>query len=503
MQRRKFIYNIGAAAVAGGVRIGHGENESSPLFRLGTTFTGILPLKVKPVLVYNLFERVEAQTWREWGGLKTQDDVNNEVARIGKEIKMHLSGSDVPVEILPLEMVNSDESARIAAEASCDVLLIYAAGSAGDKVYRQNRMNMLLSAGKPVVMFLRHKSGPVYLWYEIVHPKLLRTAGSDDYNNKNLGVEDIVVDSYDEVLVRLRALYGIKSTAGTRLVAINGLGSWGIGREIVEPVVKNTWKMEVIPVGSDELSRRLSKRKMNTRLVEKAGSEMEDYISRSGIVAVRTERKFILNAFLLKDEFKELIAENNAHGITVSGCMSFGNVAETTPCLSFSLINDEGLMAFCESDFVVIPSGVLLRHISGKPVFLNDPTFPHDGITTCAHCSSPRRMNGKDLEPADILTHCESDYGAAPKVFFRKDQVITNIVPDFHSSKWLGFRGRVIDHPSYDICRSQFDCTIEGDWSKLLSDMRGFHWMTCYGDYLKEVKYACTKVNIGFENISA
>jgi hypothetical protein len=32
--------------------------------------------------------------------------------------------------------------------------------------------------------------------------------------------------------------------------------------------------------------------------------------------------------------------------------------------------------------------------------------------------------------------------------------------------------------------------------------MRGFHWMTCCGDYLKEIKYDTRKVGIEFENIS-
>ena len=502
MERRKFIYNLSAAAIAANTKIGSELNEPFPLYRQEITSAGKLPLKVKPVLIYHLFDRIEAETWREWGGLHTQADVDNETERIQKELKMYLSVADIPIEILPLEKINSDESALKVVEIPCDVLLIYAAGSAGDKVYKQNRMNLLLNSGKPVVMFLRHKSGPIYLWYEIAHPKILRTGGGDNYNNENLKLEDIVVDSYDEVLIRLRALYGLKSTAGTKLVAINGLGGWGTKREIVEPVVNNTWKIEVIPISSDELSRRLSKRKNNSKLVEKASSDMEKYLSQSGIMSVHTDKKFIMNSFLLKDEFMDMITENDAHGITVRGCMSFGKVAETTPCLPFSLINDEGLMAFCESDFVVIPSGVLLRYISGRPVFLSDPTFPHDGVTTNAHCTSPRRMNGRDLEPADILTHCETDYGAAPKVFFKIDQVITNIIPDHRSLKWVGFRGKIIDHPSYDICRSQFDCTIDGNWRKLLEDMRGFHWMTCYGDYLKEIKYACSKVNIEFENIS-
>ena len=34
-------------------------------------------------------------------------------------------------------------------------------------------------------------------------------------------------------------------------------------------------------------------------------------------------------------------------------------------------------------------------YISGKPVFLHNSTFPHAGVVTCAHCSAPRRLDGR------------------------------------------------------------------------------------------------------------
>ena len=122
-------------------------------------------------------------------------------------------------------------------------------------------------------------------------------------------------------------------------------------------------------------------------------------------------------------------------------------MAETTACLPLSLLNDDGYLAFCESDFVVIPSGILLANISGRPMFLNDPTYPHDGVITLAHCTGPRKMDGKTLEPARILTHFESDYGAAPKVEMRKGQKVTNIIPDFAAERWVGFVGEIVDAP--------------------------------------------------------
>jgi len=156
-------------------------------------------------------------------------------------------------------------------------------------------------------------------------------------------------------------------------------------------------------------------------------------------------------------------------------------------------------MAFCESDFVVIPAGVLLVNISGRPNFLNDPTYPHDGIITNAHCTGPRKLDGKNREPVRILTHFESDYGAAPKVEMHAGQKVTNIIPDFKAEHYLGLRGEIVAAPFLPICRSQIDIKIACPDHVLAEKMCGFHWMTIYGDYIKEAGYALKKIGIGWE----
>ena len=123
----------------------------------------------------------------------------------------------------------------------------------------------------------------------------------------------------------------------------------------------------------------------------------------------------------------------------------------------------------------MIPSGVLLHYISGLPVFLNDPTYPHDDMITLAHCTAPRKMDGKHYEPTLVLTHFESDYGAAPKVEMRIGQRCTCLIPDFGGKHWVGLNGKIIKNPFLDICRSQIDVKIDGDQSELMQKMPGFH----------------------------
>jgi hypothetical protein len=166
-------------------------------------------------------------------------------------------------------------------------------------------------------------------------------------------------------------------------------------------------------------------------------------------------------------------------------------------------MNDEGLLAFCESDFVVIPSGILLHHISRKPVFLHNSTFPHNGLVTCAHCSAPRRMDAVRYEPMKVLTHYESEYGAAPKVEIPEGQEVSFIDPEYSTGRWVGFKGTVESNPFLEICRSQQDVKIRGDWKKLTKEVRDSHWMMVYGNYLREVGYASRRIGIEWEDISS
>ena len=195
--------------------------------------------------------------------------------------------------------------------------------------------------------------------------------------------------------------------------------------------------------------------------------------------------------------------EADCQAITVNNCMgTIMPLAETTACTTLSTLNDAGFLAFCESDFVVIPSGILLARISGLPVFLNDPTYPHDGVITLAHCTAPRKMDGKALEPTKIMTHFESDYGAAPKVDMKKGQIVTNIIPDFKAERWVGLTGEIVDNPLLPICRSQIDIRFNCNSLQLAERMPGFHWMTSYGDYLREIGYALKRIPIQWEVLS-
>jgi hypothetical protein len=486
---------MGGAALLGTALTGLTWSSVSAAERDSETGPKRRALVVKPILVYSTPQRRHQTSWRSWGGIQTQQDADKELARIRHELNDLGAKADFPVEFLPAAGIKqAGDLSRLSDIDRADVLLVYAAGGWMDA------FNKLAERGKDIIFFCRHKSGPVYLWYEIISPRYLRQH-TDTLAVKGVDDGDVVIDSQDEILWRLRALCGLRNTMGTRIIAIGGPGAWAQPKGVVPKLAKDKWQFDMQTVSYNELGKLIKQARDDTAAVQRARRRAAAYLKAPGNT-LETKREFVDNAFLLEQVFRGLMKKADCRAITISGCMgTIMPMAETSACMTLSLLNDAGYMGFCESDFVVIPSGVLLVNISGRPMFFNDPTYPHDGIITLAHCTAPRRMNGKELEPVRILTHFESDYGASPKVEMSKGQPVTNIVPDFKAERWVGLLGEIIDAPFMDICRSQIDIRYSCDDRTLAERMPGFHWMTGYGDYMRELGYALKRVGIKWENL--
>jgi len=452
-------------------------------------------LVVKPILTYDIPTRRDQTSWRAWGGIQSEKDTDKELLRIQDELGTLQSKADFPLEFLPVSRVRkTPDLSSITDLQTADLFLVYAAGGGMDIFDSLNLM------GKNMIFFCRHKSGPVYLWYEIISPRFLRKH-TDKLAVSGIDENDVVIDNQDEILWRLRALCGLKNTLNSKIIAIGGPGAWAQPEDVVPNLVRDKFKLDIQTVTYEELGKLITEARTDKSVVSRAKSRTDEYLKDTAI-KLETKRQFVENCFVLEDVLTRIMDKFDCRSVTINNCMgTIMPLAETSACLTLSLLNDAGYLAFCESDFVVVPSGMLLANISGKPVFLNDPTYPHDGLITLAHCTAPRRMDGKKLEPARLLTHFESDYGAAPKVEMLIGQTVTNIMPDFAFNRNVGLLGKIVDNPFLDICRSQIDISFECDSKLVAEQMPGFHWITVYGDYIKESGYALKKIGINFENL--
>ena len=501
MNRRKFIgvTALGSAAVtlSGLSRLTGADGiddwqPDKPFLKLGRK------LRVQPVLMYTVSYPKKQRSYKSWGGIQSDETADQEAQRITDELQQCVKDSDFPVEVLPIVKVKTETEAEQVHRQDFDVVIVYPARGGGSllrKCFSKNKHNLV---------FVRQRSGPVYYWYEALSVRYLQTEDESDSiakdNGKYVHVQDVIVDDMVELQWKLSSLFAVKNFIGTKIVALGG--PWGKYASDAPQIARDRFGMDIIDVSYEDLAKRIKSARSDDRLVRKSKEWSRRYLAIPA-TALKTEQAFVDNCFLLYAIFKDLMIEHGTQAFTIKDCMAtVMPMSETTACLTLGLLNDEGYMAFCESDFVIIPPGVLLRYISGKPVFLHNSTFPHRGEVTCAHCIGPRRMDGEHYEPTIIMTHYESEYGAAPKVEMPIGQELTFLDPEYSTGRWLGFKGKVKRNPNYEICRSQQDVEILGNWQKLLNEVRDSHWVMVYGDYLKEGGYATRKLGLQWENIS-
>ena len=490
ISRRGFLGNVGAGTAASilTARTTSAQEGDTPA-RAPTHLPAGKPLRVQPVLSHDLPQRREKSSWRSYGEIFSPEAARQEAQRIETELKALADRAEFPLDVLPVLIATNDAAVREAADTDADVLLPYAAGGAVEWYWT------LANSGIPNVMFLRHKSGPYYLYHEIAHWRVLRHH-EDAMAEPNLDVWDVVVDDYDEMLWRLRALYGLKNAKGTKMLAVGSLAAYsGPAQKNGPKHAKDVWGYEIDIVSRESYQKRLDAVRNDAARMAIIEKDTAAFLARPKLT-LATERKFVLNSFVAWHVCRDLLEENNAFNFGFDHCMGHEVISmlDTPPCLVLALANDAGYTAYCHTDLSHTTPGVLLRWITGQPTFLCNTHFPHDGIYTVAHCAAPMRMDGRDYEPATIMTHYESDYGAACKVEYPQGQVVTVVQPDLHCTRWHGFKGTVSASPSLPMCRSQMDIQIQGDWRRLTENMEGFHAQVVYGDYLREVGYALKKL---------
>ena len=452
------------------------------------------PLRVQPVLMYATPQPREMRSYKSWGGIQSEEAATGEVGRITGELESLKERAEFAIEILPVARVTTEEHASAIPHGESDLTILYPATGGGG----------LLNACIPergAVIFARRASGPFYYWYQALTVRLLASDKDEPGADKPVSVHDVVIDDLDELLLRLRAWYAMKNFMGSRVISLGG--PWGKYAPDAPQFARDQFQLDIVDVSYDDLAQRIESAFADSRKMAHAERWTEKFLGLPH-TTLETDRSFVVNAFVLYGIFKDYLAEYETDAFTIRDCMStILPMSKTTACLTLGLLNDEGYAAFCEGDFVVVPAGVFLRHLTGKPVFMHNSTFPHaGGLVTCAHCSAPRRMNASRYEPVRVLTHYESEFGAAPKVEIPVGQEVSFINPEYATGRWLGHKGVVQENPFFEICRSQQDVRIQGDWKKLLHEVRDSHWMMVYGDYLREIGYAAPHLGVTWEDIS-
>jgi len=230
--------------------------------------------------------------------------------------------------------------------------------------------------------------------------------------------------------------------------------------------------------------------------IKDAEAEAERYWLSKAKAIVEPSKKEIINSARLYLAMKNIMIKERAQATTSSNCM--GGPAKG--CLTYSKLNDLGLVGACEGDMDSTLTMLMFAYAFGVPGFITDPVI--DTSTNALihfHCTSATKMdgpNGKRL-PFTIRTQSDSERGVSLEVENRIGQVVT-CAKFIDLDTMLISTGKIFKITHDELgCRTQF-------WTEVADAQRMFHnWgagivkggvMTLlhravfYGDHLQDIR---------------
>lgn len=192
---------------------------------------------------------------------------------------------------------------------------------------------------------------------------------------------------------------------------------------------------------------------------------------------------------------RKLLAEEKAQAICSTHCM--GN---PRGCLTFSKLNDEGLVGACEGDIDSTLTMLLFAYAFRVPGFISDPVIDTaKNALVHFHCTCATKMDGPHGPrlPFSIRTQTDSRGGVAVEVEHRVGQPVT-CAKLVNTDTLLAVAGKIIETSKSPLaCRTQFAQSVpdarrlflnwggdvlQGDMMTLL------HRVVFYGDYMKPLQ---------------
>lgn len=304
--------------------------------------------------------------------------------------------------------------------------------------------NNSLAASMEILSHLRHHNIPG----EILH-------GSDSF------VANRIKDLAKVFAVK-------KKIRGSRIGRIGMPSDWLIASDVVAEDSEKKNGIEIVDVTMDEFFEEINKREY----IDNKYTEM--------IKAKGYDEKEIGEALYIYGALRRIADKYQLDGLTVR-CFDLLDTVHSTGCAALAILNSEGVYAACEGDVPALISMMVLGQLSGKDVFMANPSRidTDNNEIVFAHCTLPITMP-KDFE---IMTHFESQIGVA----FR-GKLTEGPVTVFKCSglmdEYFVTSGTLLENLSlYNLCRTQIRLKLDKSVNYFLTESIGNHHLIVEGDY--------------------
>ena len=460
LNRREFLG--ASAAGAGAVLLGN---------RLGMAGeTGQWPPKLPAVKIYKVYIG-------RTGGIYLSRP-KEEIARFDKYLA-NVERKLGDVSFIGGELVPPTDVEKVAAKLrnADGVLLFHLSGHGGGAP--KAAMDKIIDTGIPTAVFSQPFSGHGWMYF----PQW-RKAGKK--------VVLLPTSDWSELEQVVKLMRVAPQLRQTRILVVRG--PLGTDPACSAEQVKKRLGTELIPISVEQTMQ--AHKAVDIKAAE---AEAKRYWLSKARKIVEPSKDEIVNSARFYLATKELMIKHQAQAVTSSNCM--GGPAKG--CLTYSKLNDLGLVGACEGDMDSTLTMLMFSYAFGVPGFITDPVIDTaSNALIHFHCTSATKMdgpNGKRL-PFTIRTQSDSEKGVSLDVENRIGQMVT-CAKFVNLDTMLISTGKIFKVTHDELgCRTQFWTKVK-DADKMFHDwgadiikggqhgvMTMLHRAVFYGDHTRDIK---------------
>lgn len=284
------------------------------------------------------------------------------------------------------------------------------------------------------------------------------------------GTNEEIAIALERILAAIKAK---NSLNGLRLGLIGKPSDWLISTEFDYNILKKALGVEIVEITMEELVEEINK------------ESYPDSKACNELMAQDFDKNEIKKALEIYGAFSRLVDKYNLSGFSVR-CFDLLTSVRNTGCLGLALLNQLGIYSGCEGDIPSLISMIILGEISGKSVFMCNPSRinKEKNEIVFAHCTLPLDMP----ESYKLDTHFESNIGVSisgkipsgPATVFKASGPLdsyfissTTVLENLHD---------------INLCRTQINLHCKEGVDKFLNTPVGNHYLVCLGDYSEHIK---------------
>ena len=288
---------------------------------------------------------------------------------------------------------------------------------------------------------------------------------------------EIIHGSIEKMAKRIQLLNKVfaakKKLRNFRIARVGKPSDWLISSDVDAAKSKELNGIEIIDVSMEEFFSEIARKEYidneYTRMVKAKNWHPED-----------TELCCQIYGAL-----RRIVDKYDLDGVTVR-CFDLLGPIHGTGCLALAVLNAEGIYGSCEGDTPSLISMCVLGELTGKPVFMANPSRILSDVNDIvfAHCTLPLNMPTS----FELMTHFESDLGVAFRGHIQEGPVTlfkTSGLMDRYFVKKGELKENLCER---NLCRTQVKIHMEEeDLNYFLTKSIGNHHMIINGDYVELV----------------